>query len=133
MLRRLTVTQSDSYTAMSEVIRQVTAPPARGVVRLSIETDMTNEDETEAYLDAELDKFQAAIAQHDTDDARRVLEHVRAEAGDQAAAVIDRMLKERGLSSLLPPPPGPPVAPTKRPVESPPESPRRGTKSSSSC
>jgi hypothetical protein len=65
---------------------------------------MSNEGDIRAYLNAELDKFQAAIDHHDKDGAWKVLEHVRAEAGDQVADI-----------SLLPPPAAPqtkqPIAP----------------------
>jgi hypothetical protein len=80
---------------------------------------MRDEADTRAYLNAELDKFQAAIDHRDKDGAWRVLEHVRAEAGDQVADIFTTMLADRGLSSLLPPPAGPPAPPSKRSIELP--------------
>jgi hypothetical protein len=47
------------------------------------------------------------------------VDHVRAEAGHEVADVFTKMLLDRGLSSLLPPPAGPPTPPTKRSIESP--------------
>ncbi|MBV9142874.1 MAG: hypothetical protein JO115_18500 [Pseudonocardiales bacterium] len=73
---------------------------------------MSDRGETEAYLAAELDSLRQALAAGDQPAVMQRIEHVRAEAGPETAAVLERALKEGALS----PPPAQPVSPPTTPL-----------------
>lgn len=56
---------------------------------------MSDGGETEAYLAAELDTLRQALTAGDHAAVARCLEHVRAEAGPETAAVLERVLTEQ--------------------------------------
>lgn len=56
---------------------------------------MTDHRETEAYLAAELDTLRQALTAGDHAAVTRCVEHVRAEAGPETAAVLERALTEQ--------------------------------------
>lgn len=66
---------------------------------------MSDRSETEVYLAAELDSLQQAHAAGDQAAVTRRIEHVRAEAGQETAAVLERMLKEQEAPREAPPQP----------------------------
>ncbi|MGH3829485.1 MAG: hypothetical protein ACRDRS_03385 [Pseudonocardiaceae bacterium] len=66
---------------------------------------MSGRGETEAYLAAELDSLTQAHTAGDQAAVTRRIEHVRAEAGPETAAVLERMLKEQEARRLAPPQP----------------------------
>lgn len=72
---------------------------------------MCDREETEAYLAAELDSLRQALAAGDQAAVTRRIEHVRAEAGPETAAVLERALKEGALSPLPAQPAFTPTAP----------------------
>ncbi|MGH3869867.1 MAG: hypothetical protein ACRDQ4_27960 [Pseudonocardiaceae bacterium] len=88
---------------------------------------MSDYHETEAYLAAELDTLRHALTTGDHAAVARCLEHVRAEAGPETAAVLERALTEhealirhwspepaarQGDQGLRPPPAQPILTPT---------------------
>lgn len=93
------------------------------VVREPEGISMSDRGETEAYLAAELDSLQQAHAAGDHAAVTRRIEHVRAEAGQETAAVLERMLREREAPREAPPQPAfTPTAPPGSVRELPPPS-----------
>ncbi|MGH3722284.1 MAG: hypothetical protein ACRDRI_26290 [Pseudonocardiaceae bacterium] len=74
---------------------------------------MSDRGETEAYLAAELDSLQQAHTAGDQAAVTRSIEHVRAEAGPETAAVLEQMLKDQ--EAHHPPPTLPAVTSTPPP------------------
>ena len=71
---------------------------------------MSDRGETEAYLAAELDSLTQAHTAGDQAAVTQRIEHVRAKAGPETAAVLERMLKEQ--EARRPAPPQPAFTPT---------------------
>lgn len=71
---------------------------------------MSDRGETEAYLAAELNSLKQVHEAGDQAAVTRRIEHVRAEAGQETAAVLEQMLKEQ--EALRPAPPQPAFTPT---------------------